>query len=80
MVELLHIHHHPGEVCIACGDLDVAPNRFVTDPGYWNQQVDRCDTTKMVRPDYVLFARDDPRTSALASERLPSRKRTGELP
>lgn len=72
---LLHIHAAPGEPCIACGDADTSDTDFLTNPGDWNQQARTCSPTTRIRPDYTISGRDDPRTSALKSERMPDPKK-----
>lgn len=68
---LLHIHAQEGDPCVACGDLDDGSNLFLTNVGDWNREQRSCSPSTIVRPDYSLSGRDDPRTSALKDERMP---------
>lgn len=72
---LIHIHAAPGEVCIACGDADTSDTDFVTDTGYWNTLNRRCSPSTIIRPDYTISGRQEPRTSALKGERFPDPKK-----
>lgn len=76
---LLHIHSAPGVVCAACGDADDGTRVFLTDAGKWNGELRTCSPSTVIRPNYSISGRDDPRTSALKGERFPDIKKVPDI-
>lgn len=72
---LLHIHSAPGVICAACGDADDGTRIFTTNIGKWNSELRSCAPATIIRPNYSISGRSDPRTSALKGERFPDDKK-----
>lgn len=74
----IHIINLAGTHCAACGDAIEATTPYVGSIGYWNTLSDRCEPTKIMRPDYTLVTRSpdrDNQTAAMKEDiKNPKRK------